>query len=798
MDKASGQLSNSDAGNEIGKIIAGQFRIVACLGMGGFGTVYKAQQLTLEREVALKVLHSVSAGNDYIFGRFEREAQILSKLEHKNIVDVYSFGIDDSRRCYIAMQLLHGQTLAELLQQNQGLPWRRALNIVTQICKAAEAAHQHGIVHRDLSPRNIMMLQTPEPDLVKVLDFGLCGPLPDNLQSLQSLTQTGALIGSVHYMSPEVCRGNRADRRSDIYSIGCILYECLAGRPPLDADEVVSVMFLQTSEVPPRLRGQDGLGDIPEDLERIVFKAIQKAPDQRFQSAADFESALAAVASGKSPEGNLEDVVLPSVAIRSEKDRRATVVKRVVVAACVSIVSFLAACAWQSKINFVHLFQPADSAELRSAEALMDKGNYEKSVPLFLTVAKSRLNDADATRLVNDLCDLAHLLFDDDRNLPEVGIPGPPRSACSAVLEAALQPGENNPDKFALAKAHLKAAFLFNTTSQLEPKYFQGLSAAQASFCAGETAHVMGWRYLNTDGDRPTAYKYYDEALSHFAPSDSAQITTVWLEKAAAHINDPVEHRHCINKAMAYEASLMAAPDRDSFRALINLIANTNHDYLQIPLIEQLIDHELRLRMSHMTRATLFCMYSAALSKNKPGYAIDYLFRANMERESLTTKTEFDAQIWTDVMNLEIAERRPDMAEAAAKNLMMIASGPGIRSWQYEGTHLKFLAADGLRRAGLSAEAKAQLLKLVPELNTAVEFCRSNIEAWHNPNWTVNYVGVGQDLIAALHLLGREKEAREVLDREVQTLIAHASNPQSLIAQVREYYQNSSTVKPLP
>jgi serine/threonine protein kinase len=313
-----------------GDIVADRFEITSVIGSGGFGVVYKARQLNLDRDIALKVMHSWVIADSESVVRFEREGKILTSLQHKNIVVVHSFGIDQKQRCYMSMQYLQGRSLGDLLLNEGKMIWQRAVRIAIQICDALAVAHEHGVVHRDLKPHNVMLVEGPEADFVKILDFGLCGALPDTMTDFQKLTQTGEVLGSVHYMAPEVCQGMRADRRSDIYSVGCILYECLSGRPPLDADDAIAVMFLQTGTMPPRLKEAGKHSDLPDELELAVFKSMQKDPRERFQTMEEFQEVLRAIVRGESASISVRDVVLPS----STKTPRGNAMRYALISLC--------------------------------------------------------------------------------------------------------------------------------------------------------------------------------------------------------------------------------------------------------------------------------------------------------------------------------------------------------------------------------------------------------------------------------------------------------------------------------
>ena len=219
----------------IGRVLDERYEIRAPLGKGGMGTVYRGWQLSVDREVAIKVIHPKLSGDRSAVKRFLREARLASRLSQPNIVNVYDFGQSETV-LYLVMELLRGHTLAAELGQGRRINPRRTVVIASQLCDALEAAHAQGIVHRDLKPSNIVILDDPPGrDLIKVLDFGLAKSLIQDSGSV--VTNTDALLGTPLYMAPEQIEGKVSDQRADLYSLGCILYEMLSGRPPfVDSD----------------------------------------------------------------------------------------------------------------------------------------------------------------------------------------------------------------------------------------------------------------------------------------------------------------------------------------------------------------------------------------------------------------------------------------------------------------------------------------------------------------------------------------------------------------------------------
>lgn len=270
----------------IGRILDGRYKIVELIGSGGMGAVYKAREIALERFIALKILKNSSMSEEDQ-ARFEREGKIVSELSHQNIVNFYRFGFAPDGTPYIAMECLQGRTLRDLLNSEGQLNWHRIARIVVQICRALEFTHGHSIVHRDLKPENIMLLDSPVPETVKLLDFGLATFMPAAVESYQKITNTGQLVGSVNYISPEQCAGKKVDHRADIYSLGCIMYEAVSGRLPHDADNPLGVVYKHVNTEPDKFGAFLEYHSIPLAFEKIVFRSLEKDPDKRYASVAE-------------------------------------------------------------------------------------------------------------------------------------------------------------------------------------------------------------------------------------------------------------------------------------------------------------------------------------------------------------------------------------------------------------------------------------------------------------------------------------------------------------------------------
>ncbi|WP_166907428.1 Stk1 family PASTA domain-containing Ser/Thr kinase [Mycobacterium sp. DL440] len=277
--------------------LSDRYELGEILGFGGMSEVHIARDTRLHRDVAVKVLRADLARDPSFYLRFRREAQNAAALNHPAIVAVYDTGEAETPNGplpYIVMEYVDGVTLRDIVHTEGPIPPKRAIEIIADACQALNFSHQHGIVHRDVKPANIMISKA---NAVKVMDFGIARALAD---TGNSVTQTAAVIGTAQYLSPEQARGETVDARSDVYSLGCVLYEILTGEPPFIGDSPVAVAYQHVREDPvaPSTRHTG----ISPDLDAVVLKALAKNPDNRYQTAADMRTDLIRVHSGEAPE----------------------------------------------------------------------------------------------------------------------------------------------------------------------------------------------------------------------------------------------------------------------------------------------------------------------------------------------------------------------------------------------------------------------------------------------------------------------------------------------------------------
>ncbi len=278
-----------------GAVIADRYEILSTIGTGGMGVVYKARHRLMKRVVAIKMLHAQYVSTASTLRRFQQEAQAASSLNHPHILTVYDFGLTEDGQPYLVMDFLEGRTLAEVLTEEGNLPVERAVDIFTQACAGLSHAHQKGIIHRDIKPSNIMLVTLDDrPDFVKIVDFGIAKILSMEGGAAESdhLTRTGEVFGSPLYMSPEQCRGKELDPRTDIYSLGCVLYRTLTGAAPFMGQDQLECMFKHVNETPSPFSEVCPDLNLPAGLEKVVFKALAKNPGERYQTMHDFRQAL--------------------------------------------------------------------------------------------------------------------------------------------------------------------------------------------------------------------------------------------------------------------------------------------------------------------------------------------------------------------------------------------------------------------------------------------------------------------------------------------------------------------------
>lgn len=282
--------------SELPKVIDNKYEVIALLGKGGMGSVYRVRHIFLKKECALKTLEAeVNAVN---MRRFEKEAQVLSRLDHPNTVKTFDYGFIDGKFPYFVMELVQGESLGEKVKNYGPISLKLVFDIFIPLCFALQEAHDRGITHRDIKPSNIMLLSQGGKTIPKLVDFGIAR-LNDLTLGATALTQTGEIMGSPLYMSPEQCGAGNLDFRSDIYSLGCSLFEALTGVPPFYGANALATIGMHLHQEPPSLCEASLGKEFSPDLEELVSVMLAKSPDDRYQSMTEVAEVLMHIAAGK-------------------------------------------------------------------------------------------------------------------------------------------------------------------------------------------------------------------------------------------------------------------------------------------------------------------------------------------------------------------------------------------------------------------------------------------------------------------------------------------------------------------
>jgi serine/threonine protein kinase len=362
----------------IGTTIDKRFRILSCLGKGGMSEVYRAEHVNLQKQLAIKVLHPREASRENSIERFQQEAKAISTLSHPNIVKVYAFGLAENGQFYLAMEFLDGANLAEILGEVGHLNWSRAVALALQIADGLEQAHSRGIVHRDLKPGNIIVPTSDSGDeIAKIVDFGIARLTGPAAKQAGQLTLAGNTCGSPSYMSPEQCRAENIDARSDIYSFGCMLYELLCGRRPFVADTALEVMKMQVEETPEFFQVSCPQIQIPQSLEAIVRKCLSKNPLLRYQTMADLQTNLKAVGSDSPTELKLQKALQKELRASSHAGSRFSALQKWgLVMAATTVLSTGAFACW-------HFLSQSEIARLNKEITSIPAGDPTKIARVF-------------------------------------------------------------------------------------------------------------------------------------------------------------------------------------------------------------------------------------------------------------------------------------------------------------------------------------------------------------------------------------------------------------------------------
>lgn len=286
----------NDPDDLCGVVLGDRYRLLRILGQGGMGYVYLAQHVAIDKAVAVKVLGSRWAKQPEFRDRFLVEAKATSKLRHENVIEVHDFGVTPNDSVFMAMELLRGEALSDLVAREGALAWPRAKGIALQVCRALHFAHELGVLHRDVKPENCFrMKRGANRDFIKLLDFGLAKIFGDENDPNSSLTRAGAVFGTPEYMSPEQARGRPVDVRTDVYSAGVLIYELVTGQVPFSGETFLDVLTKQCTEAPTPPSVMAPHTSIPREVEAVILRALSKDVASRYQTMRELAEAIAVI-----------------------------------------------------------------------------------------------------------------------------------------------------------------------------------------------------------------------------------------------------------------------------------------------------------------------------------------------------------------------------------------------------------------------------------------------------------------------------------------------------------------------
>jgi len=288
----SGRRRAGEAAVRKGASIGGRYQVVAEIARGSMARVYEAEQVSVHRKVALKVINREFAKDSQALARFRREASVLAKIDHPNIVTVHDIGTTATGEPYLVMEYVSGRSLSDIIREQGRIPLEQTVSLLLQIARALHTVHEEGVIHRDLKPGNILITTKPSGvQVAKIADFGLAKVVEDR-RSGEFMTRAGTILGTPEYMSPEQIKGGEVDRRADVYSLGCMAYEMLTGAPPFVGEEEMSTLYRHLHEMPPPLRKACPEANIPRPFQPLMDQTLAKEVDDRFETAFDFYVAL--------------------------------------------------------------------------------------------------------------------------------------------------------------------------------------------------------------------------------------------------------------------------------------------------------------------------------------------------------------------------------------------------------------------------------------------------------------------------------------------------------------------------
>ncbi len=362
------------------KFVADRLELLECIGEGGMSSVYKARHLVMNKIFAVKLLNPYLTAKQNNLKRFQQEAKAASILNHPNIITVHDCGVTHDNHAFLVMDYIDGTSLADVLEQQFKIAPERAIPIFIQTCDALAHAHVHGIIHRDLKPSNIMLLKEGDQTyVVKIVDFGIAKLLDttDIGEGNQHLTQTGDVFGSPLYMSPEQCTGNQLDKRSDIYSLGCTMYQSLTGKPPLAGSNAFDTMRKQLHEMPAAIVGEKSENALLKRMNAIIMKCLAKEPQERYQDMSHVRHDLVLARDEPDAVWRLRSLAGNSLTLKQHVE---IVPKQLLLPIiCLVVTAGLTAAVWQNSVAASGSQSAFDKQSLWSGTLMPEVGQYPET-----------------------------------------------------------------------------------------------------------------------------------------------------------------------------------------------------------------------------------------------------------------------------------------------------------------------------------------------------------------------------------------------------------------------------------
>lgn len=389
-----------------GTVIADTFKIKTQIGLGGMGVVYLAEHLALHRKFALKIL-STEFVNEQNWLRFKAEAKILAGLNHNIFVKVYDLGIHDKSLPFYSMDYIEGKSLEEMLVERSSIELSKALDIFLQVLDGLAYAHRNGVIHRDIKPGNIMVSTINGATAVRVLDFGISKLIGSDSRDIQSLTAMGEIFGSPSYMSPEQCSGSAVDARSDIYSIGCTLFEVLTGFVPYQGETALETVIMHQEHDLPSLSEVAPEKQFPISIELVLAKCLAKKPADRYQSAKELAIDLTRVKEGKDVQNYAGQIAVIAKAPKtSNKSLAVALLSAFLLLVCVFVLLLRSNQALtSSKIIAIRSNETAEGPQHKDADLLnvmAAKQNQEQSAAKNTLIESSKFMESSMEQASED------------------------------------------------------------------------------------------------------------------------------------------------------------------------------------------------------------------------------------------------------------------------------------------------------------------------------------------------------------------------------------------------------------